>query len=782
MEEKSLFLNPFRFNAHRIPGTWFPGVLALVLFCAASLRAQNDANPLKISAIKIEGNKNVSSLIIYGHLEEKEGDPFSLRRVRMDIHNLFSMGDFKDVKVEAQEGAKPNQVILVFKVTERPLIERIIFRGNKKWDAKKFLGEMKLAPKLPFNQSQLNDDMVAIKKLYLDEGYPNVTVDAKTQFDPDGNVDLVIDIFEGTQVKIGGIDVIGAKAFSSDKIAGQMKENHKGDKYKPDDLDDDLKAIEDFYHDEGYLKAAVLGHEEKFSDEKRRVYITLKVNEGVKYTLGDVKFLGNILFDDSDLLRYFGLKKGELLRKKDFDDGVRRMRTLYADKGYIFANVNPDMNYDDDLKRVDVTFTVTEGQVAYVQDIKIVGNYKTQDYVIRRELEIHPGDKFEADKIKLSVQNLNNLGFFDEVDPEVEPGDSPDKEILVFRVKERKTGSISVGGGYSSIQGLVGNVKLEEANLFGKGQNASIDLEFGSLVSSFRVGFTEPWLFNTRTSFTISLFDSTQYWTTATPNPDGTNTFYTETSIGGSVSLGRRLSRYWSVFGSYSLQNVDIYNVDSYFTTVGTPQYVAATDTTTSSITPRIVYDSRDNFFNPTSGWKHSLSVEFAGGPLGFDNNFIKVVGDSSHFILLPVDFVLGEHVNIGVGQGYWWSGRGYTDLPIYDKFYAGGMDTLRGYNFRTVGPVSGGDAIFISNTELRRVIIGPLLGVVFFDTGNCWSNAWNLDESHVQYDAGVGVRLTIPGTIMNIRLDYGWPIDSQLPASAAPPGGVLNFNLGNLF
>ena len=758
---------------------------ATVLFfgLAALLQAQNANGILKISAIKIDGNKNVSSLVIYGHLEEKEGDPLSLRRVRMDIHNLFSMGDFKDIKAEAQPGDKPGQVVLTFKVTERPLIDTIVFKGNKKWDSKKFLDEMKLAPKAPFNHAQLNADLAAIKKLYLDEGYPNIAVDADAKPNPkDNNIDLIITITEGSQIKIGGIDVIGAQAFSVDKIASQMKENKKGDKYKPEELDDDMKAIEDFYHDEGYLKAVVLSHEEKLNPEKKRVYITLKVNEGVKYSLGVVKFRGNILFEDSDLLRAFNLKKGDLMRKKDFDEGVKNMRTMYADKGYIYSSLNPTMDYDEDAKTVDVTFNVTEGQVAYVQDIKIVGNYKTQDYVIRRELEIAPGDKFEAAKIKLSVSDLYNLGFFDEINPEVEPGDSPDKEILVFRVKERKTGSISVGGGYSSIQGLVGNVKLEEANLFGKGQHANLDVEFGSLVTSFSVGFTEPWLFNTRTSLGLNLFDTTQYWTTAVPNPDGTNKFYTESQLGGSISVGRRLSRYWSVFGTYSLQNVHIYDVDQNFQTPGTPQYIAPSDTTTSSLTPRIVYDSRDNYFDPTNGWKHQLSVQFAGGPLGFDNNFIKVIGDSSRFVPLPLDFVIGEHVKLGAAQGYWFAGRGYSDVPLYEKFFAGGTDTVRGYNERTIGPLSGGNALFVSNTELKHAIVGPLRGVVFFDAGDAWTNAWNLNESHVQFGAGLGVRLTIPGTIMDIRLDYGWPIASDLSSNAAPPGGVLHFNLGNLF
>ncbi|HXC61758.1 MAG TPA: outer membrane protein assembly factor BamA, partial [Nitrospiria bacterium] len=367
--------------------------------------------------------------------------------------------------------------------------------------------------------------------------------------------------------KIGGIEVLGAEAFSGKKVADQMKENKNGDKYKPELLNDDMKAIEDFYHDEGYLKAVVLSHEEKLNEEMKKVYLTIRVKEGLKYTLGDVNLNGNILFDDKELLKSLGIKKGDLLRKKDLDEGTRKMRSMYADKGYIYAKLTPTMNYDDDLKKADITFEVTEGQVAYVQDIKIVGNYKTQDYVIRRELAVAAGDKFEASKIKLSVQNLYNLGFFDEVNPDVEPGDGPGKEILVFRVKERRTGSISVGGGYSSVDGFVGNVKLEEANLFGKGQHASLDVEFGALRSSFSVGFTEPWLFNTPTSLGINLFDTTRIFTTSGLNPDGTNTFYTETQVGGSISLGRRLSRYWSIFGSYSLQNVDIFDVDSFYTT-----------------------------------------------------------------------------------------------------------------------------------------------------------------------------------------------------------------------
>ncbi|HEY5038571.1 MAG TPA: BamA/TamA family outer membrane protein, partial [bacterium] len=366
----------------------------------------------------------------------------------------------------------------------------------------------------------------------------------------------------------------------------------------------------------------------------------------------------------------------------------------------------------------DMDFTVTEGQVAYVQDVKIVGNYKTRDYVIRRELAINAGDKFEAAKIRQSAQNLYNLGFFDEVNPEVEPGDTPGKEVLIFRIKERKTGSISVGGGYSSVDGFVGNVKLEEANLFGKAQHVNLDVQFGATQTSFDVGFTEPWLFNTPTSLGINLFDTKRTFTSTVNDPTTGNQLYDEIQIGGSLSLGRRLNRYWSFFGAYSLQDVQISNIGAPYTIVGTPSYIPQSNSTTSSFTPRLVYDSRDNYFDPTTGWRHQLSLEFAGGPLGFDNDFIKLIEDTSHFIPMPLGFVFGEHVRFGAAQGYWFPGKGFTDVPVFEKFFAGGTDTIRGYNERTIGPAAGGNALFVSNTEIKHTIAGPLRGVLFFDAG----------------------------------------------------------------
>jgi outer membrane protein insertion porin family len=756
-------------------------ILFLLLTVSAPGLAQESANPPKIEKINVQGNHNVSSLVIFGHMGEKEGDNFSLRKIRDDIHNLFSMGDFKDVQVDAAQGSAANSVVLTFTVMERPQVGKIIFRGNRKWGSAKFLDAIKTAPKTSFDPSKMNADLDVIRDFYLDEGYASANVTYQTHLNPDTNtVDVLIDVAEGTQIKVGEVHVLGAEAFSEKKVIDQMKDVRRGDKYKPEKLAGDLQLIEDFYHHEGYLRASVVSHKEKINPALRMVFITITVKEGIQYSVGNITFQGNVLFADADLQKALALQKGDLLRQDSLDAGMKNIRSLYADKGYIYNNISQQLNYDDDLKKVDISIGITEGQIAYVQDIKIVGNYKTRDYVIRRELLIKPGDKFEADKIRASAEALYNLGYFDEVNPEIEPGDTPGKEILVFRIKERQTGSISVGAGYSSVQQLVGNVKFEEANLFGKGQKFNIDVEFGALQSSLSLGFTEPWLFNTPTSFSVNVFDTTQIYNTNVIGSSISTEFYSQYRVGGSVSLGRRLSRFWSVFGTYDYEYDTIYDVQPPFNDPTNPQYVASTSGATSSFTPRFVYDSRDNYFDPHAGWKHQLSVEFAGGPLGANYNYIKAIEDTSHFIALPLDFVLGEHVRFGVAQAYPFLNY-YTDLPIYDKFFAGGTDTIRGYNERTVGPLTGGNALFVNNLELKHPIVGPLRGVLFLDAGNCWANYADIDGD-LQWGAGLGVRLTIPGTVMAIRLDYGWPIITTLGPSSAPPGGVLHFNLGDIF
>lgn len=724
----------------------------------------------QIEKIQLEGLKAVSEVFARGHMNTVEGEPFSLRKIRMDIVALMQTGEFEDVQVFVEKSNR-DRVNVIFYFKEFPRIGVIRFEGNEKKKDSKLLEKLLLKTGMPYDPVRWKQGFEEIRKLYEDEGYVQVRLETQEVFKEGENVvDLTLSVNEGIQMKIGNVRIEGIEDFSEKQLLGKMKNVKRGKKYRPEKLEDDLKTLETYMKDQGYLKAAVIGHRVIKEPENGLVDIKINVFEGEPYHLGEVTFEGNSLFTEEQLRNAFMLKKGDLVKKKVWDETLAAMHTLYADEGYIYADLSPEYRYDTDAQRVDVHLRIREGDVAYVQEVKITGNYKTRDYVIRREILTKAGEKFNAEKIRASARSLYNLGFFEEVNPKVEPGEERGKEILVYNVKERKTGSIGLGGGYSSVDKFVGNLKFEEANLFGRGQRLLLEWEFGKRRNSYQISFTEPWLFNTRTSFGFDLFNTTRLLE-----------FWTEKREGGSLRLGRRLNRRWSIFGNYSYELVEISGVTGEFADPNSSQFIPESRDTTSSFTPRVVYDTRDNFFDPTTGWRHQLAIKWAGGILGADNNFYKIVGDFSRWVKVPVEkFVLGGHVQLGFAKGYRANGR-FTDVPTFDRFFLGGSDTVRGYRERKIPPVSGGRVLYVFNSELKHPLVGPLRGVIFFDAGGLWGDLKRV-RNNLEYGAGFGIRLTIPGTVMAIRLDYGWPIHTQLDEGTAPRSGTLHFNLGDIF
>jgi len=754
-------------------------LVALGLSAAPALRAQaGPPQPPRVRDIKVEGLLNLEPDAVTTHMATQRGDRLSLRRLREDIHNLYATGGFESVDILAESTKKKDEVDLVVVVKERLRIREIVYKGNEKKKAKKFVEGKKLSEGKAMDPALLAGDIENIKKVYREDGYTDVTVLAEPKPNEDGKtLDLIFNVNEGRQIKVAQVVFEGVQSFSEKKVRGKMKENRPGKKYRPDKLEEDLQLIEDFYRNEGYLRAVVASHEVKPSEDGLTVDVRVVVREGVAYLMGDLTSEGNVVVTNEEIQKVTRLEKGKALKQKDVDEAIQRVRTVYMDKGYIYCNVVNQPEYNDETKTTDMRLKVTEGSIAYIQDIKIVGNYKTRDYVIRREIDLKPGDKFEATGIRSSAGNLYNLGFFEEVNPEVEQGDKPGQATLVYRVKERKTGSISVGGGYSSVDHFVGNFKIEEANLFGRGQKISAEWEIGKSINSFDIGFTEPWLFNTRTSMSVNAFNTRHDYD-----------YYTERRTGGSLGFGRRLTRRWSVFDTYMYERVQVFDVASLYSDPTSSTYIPENTSYTSSMTPRLVYDSRDNYFDPHRGYRHSFTFEVAGGPLGGQKNFWKFIPDSSGFFPLFWKFVLGQHVRVGMAKGYRANGHS-TDLPVYERFFCGGTDTVRGYDERAIGPANGdygGRFLLVSNTELKYPIVGPLRGVFFWDCGGLWSDAREFRKnirsigSRMQSGYGVGVRLTIPGTVMSIRLDYGWPYKSNI--EGVMKSGKLHFNLGDIF
>jgi outer membrane protein insertion porin family len=772
----------------------------LLLLPAAAKAANTAANTFEqkvISEIKIQGNKIVAGTDILAAMKVKTGDRVDDARLvaDRDLKELWKTGKFESLNfslVPLSDGT----VRLVLAVQEKPILSEILFKGNQAYSEKELLEKSEL------KAGQSYDDYIGraaaqkIDNYYKEKEYFQAEVEPAATMKPsDNKVSLVFKVKEGMKVKITKITVTGNQAFSEGKIKGVMDTKEAGwfvgGTYKEDTFVQDLKKILVSYGQEGYLKAKLFGlglddidlHRQditakaiKVDNDKKEMTISLQVTEGPQYHLHQVTLKGNIIYSEDDLLGRMELKTGQIFNLITFEKDMHQIRTAYSEKGYIFADASPDLQYQDDAGLVDMTVDIKEGTIARVERIDIRGNTMTKDKVVRRELTLQPGEPFDTRKIQRSREKVMNLGFFEDVKVTTEPGSTPAEQVLVLEVQERQTGTISLGAGYSSVDYLMGYLQLTQANLFGNGQSVSLQWELGALRQSWQMSFTEPYLFDAPVSFGVDAWNINK-------NNGYNGQQYALLSQGGDVRLGRRFDELWKGYLTYKLESDNYSNIGTAVSGIKEGR------SDTSAITPTMVYDSRDNIFDPNIGMYDRFSVEVAGGPLGGDNNFFKWSGESSYFYPLVWGLVLALHGNVGYAYNYDYGVTGHPDVPAAELYRVGGTDSIRGYSEGVFGSTpdnqghfknGGGTMEVITNVELHYPIIGPLKGVAFFDAGNTWDGFDHYREFPSLYKGvGVGIRLTIPGTVILIRFDFGYPLDQE-PGKARQVN--YHFNIGNIF
>ena len=425
--------------------------------------------------------------------------------------------------------------------------------------------------------------------------------------------------------------------------------------------------------------------------------------------------------------------------------------------------------------------------------IKIRGNIKTKDLVIRRELRIHPGDKFDGEKLRRSKERLTNLGFFDEVSYDTEETEQPDKKNLLVDVKETKTGAFSFGGGYSTVDQFIGFVEIEQKNFdwrnwpyfTGGGQDLKVRVSVGNISNGFELSFTEPWMFDYPVSFGFDLYRRTQ------DRDSSAGYGYDQTITGGDLRLGKELSEYIKGNLVYRLDQVDISNLADN-SSQDLMDEAAMSPYLVSVITPSLTYDSRDNVFETRKGDLISGSFDFAGGPLGGDQNFTKFFARASHYFPMPRQSVLEIRGRIGVAQPF----ENTEKVPISERFFAGGAYTIRGYEERKVGPIDsngdplGGASMVIGNIEYTYPLFSFLKVAAFYDVGNVWEKMGDIFSSSDGngglnsggFKSGVGLGLRIKTPIGPIRLDYGIPMDPESGQSSRKKGGRFHFSASKSF
>lgn len=714
----------------------------------------------EIKALEVSGNKRVSTLIILAKVRTKAGDKFSPLVIREDVERLYDLGYFSDVKVDVtdyEEGVK-----VTFIVEEEFLIKEINLKGTKALKEKTLREVMVLSAGDVFNKRLLNEDVKKVASLYQEKGYYLVKVKTEVvRLEEEREVVIDITIEEGVGVRVKEIRIEGNRSFPAKRIkklmATRVDRLFTRGIFKEEDFRGDLERIISFYRKGGFLKAEIVNVEKRLDESKGLIYLTIEIEEGPQFKVGRISVEGNALFPDEEIRNELKMVEGDTYSPDGLKQDVRRIEIFYAHKGYIFAEVKEETDIEEEERKVDIVYRIAEDGLAYVEKIEIKGNTKTKDKVLRRELTIKPGDIFDARKIERSRQKLYNLGYFDEVSYYITPGSVPNKKNLVFEVIERKTGAFMFGFGYSSVDDFIGFIELSQNNFdiknpptfTGGGQKVRVRTQLGTEKTEYDLSFTEPWLFDRPLSFGFDIYDTTREWSD-----------YDEGRQGGRLRLGYPLGEFTRGSLAYKIEDVEISDVDE-----DASSHIKREEGTftTSSFKLGLVKDTRDNILEPTTGYENSVSAELAGGIFGGDRDFTRYIGETSwHFRT----FERWEKLILNLRlKGGWVEEYGDTDyVPIYERFYLGGANSVRGYAYRDIGPKDdkgepiGGEVFLQFNAEYTYPIVRNIKGAIFFDSGGVWEDTGYLDSSGIKSGVGIGLRLALP--IGPIRLDYGYGID----------------------
>ena len=761
----------------------------------------NQSTPLvskNVTSIEVKGNKAISTNVIISKMKTRIGGPYQENIVSDDLKRLYLLGFFSDIKIDTKDYKDGLQVII--NVVERPVIEKISFSGINVITMK----EDKIKQQLKSRQTQyldypsLAEDVRILKKMYEKMGYNQAEITYKVELTPETNkANITFTIIEGKKVRIKDITVQGNAAFSSGRILKLLKTKRawffNAGVLKDEVIKEDIERIKSFYQREGFTDVA-LEYEVK-SDTKKTylLYITIKITEGKKYLVGSAIVQGNKDITEKEIVsRLVDCIPGKVFSNEAMKKDITNIQGLYFDRGYISAVVAESTIVNSETGRVDITYAITENQIVYVDKIKVRGNIKTKDLVIRREMRIHPGDKFDGEKLRRSKERLTNLGFFDEISYDTEDTKEPDKKNLMVDVKETKTGAFSFGGGYSTVDQFIGFVEVEQKNFdwknwpyfTGAGQNLKVRASIGNLSNGFELSFTEPWMFDYPVSFGFDLYRRTH------DRDTDTGYGYDEQVTGGDLRLGKELSEYLRGDITYRLDQIKISNPSS-----DDPDLNAEVGTNVISvISPSLTYDSRDNVFDTRKGNYLTGAFDFAGGPLGGDKNFTKFEGRASHYFPMPHGAVLEVRGRLGLAEPY-----GSTEkIPLYERFFAGGAYTIRGYEERKVGPVSnnsshdplGGASMVIGNIEYTYPLFSFLKVAAFYDVGNVWEKISDIFSSKDAngvinsggFKSGIGLGLRIKTPVGPIMLDYGIPLNKESGESAKKSGGRFHFSASHGF
>lgn len=737
-------------------------ITAIILACN---NAVSQELPI-VNSIEVRGLKRVEEGAVKSKISQKIGESLSNEKTADDIKNIFKMGYFDDVNLEVEilEGG----IRLIYVVKEKPTVIRVEFQGNKEIKDDKLKEKIAITVGSIADTTLIQDNATKLQGFYEEEGYWLARVVPVINKISENEVNLTYQIEEGGKVKIRKIIIRGNKAISERKIKKAMKTGKwaiysfitSSGYYKKDTVNSDIEAIKDLYFNNGYIKAVVADPEIQITDDKKGMIISIQVSEGDQYRISSVTITGNKAFPEAEIRKKMKISPGAVFSKETLRKDVTAVTELYTQNGYALANAYPDLGPDDATKQVGIVYKIEESDIYRIGRIEISGNVKTRDKVIRREMRLDEGDKFNSALLKRSYERINNLNFFESVELVPKPRHEEKNLDIDIKVKERPTGILSVGGGYSSVDKFIAMADITQGNLFGRGQYIKLKGELGSRTTYYELSFRDPWFMDKPISFSADVYKTSRKYID-----------YDNKSTGFGFGFGKNYGEYWGASIAYKFEITEIFNVADTASNIIKDQIGTKT---TSAITPSITRDTRDNYLDTTSGSRNSIYMTFAG--LGGSNKFLKGVADSAWF------FPIGSTTISLRGRFGYATGLFGKELPLYERFYVGGINTVRGLGFGEAGPrddkgaVIGGTKELIFNAEYIFPIVSAikLKGLVFADAGN----SYDLNErmGTLRYTTGFGFRWISP--VGPIRIEWGYNIHRK------PGEGVskIEFTFGSFF
>lgn len=748
--------------------------LTLLLFSLQSFAEENQQELPLITGIQIKGLKRIEEGAVKNRISIKLGEVISREKISEDIKSIYKMDYFEDVKVDIEpfEGG----VKVIYTVKEKPTIVKVSFEGNKEYNEDKLKEIVTITAGAIADVTLINDNALKLKAFYESEGYYFAKIVPVLKRKNDEEVELTYVIEENSRVKIKAIKFVGNKALSASKIKKAMSTSERkfysfitgSGFYKKYEMLQDLEKIKNLYYDNGFLKVSVGEPKIEFSEDKKWMTLTIPISEGPKYKVSSVNITGyKDQKEEAELKKLIKLKPGEIFSKSTMRKDIESITSFYSDKGHALVSVSPDIMPNEEKLTANVIYNIQPGNKFTIGRINISGNTKTVDKVIRREVRVDEGEEYSASKIQKSKKRLEDLQYFETVDINQKP--DPDKTIvdLDVNVKEKETGFLTLGGGYSSIDNVIGMADITQTNLFGKGYILTLRGELGGQSNYSTLIFRDPWFLDKPLLFGVSAYrDNREYEN------------YTRNALGLAITFGKRYGEDWSTSITYDIERSHVTDIDDDADSIIKDM---EGNLITSSITFDVTNDTRDSIIDTTTGRRHSLSVTMAG--LGGNTAFWKSLLDFGWY--LPVFEESTLHLRGRLGMSAMMFDKKY---PLYQRFYVGGPDTIRGLDYGEAGPKDSDDdpigakKMMVFNVEYLFPLVSEmkLKGLVFVDTGKGWNKGilklGESEDADIKYTSGVGIRWISP--FGPVKIDYGVNLNKKKGES----GSKIEFGFGSFF